>query len=228
VGVLGEGRRVTQYVEKPADPPSDLASLTIYVFRTEALVARLRENAATGTTFHLYDEVIPRMVAEDRVLGHVFRGEWEYLRPLRGYHEAHMRLLGAKGGVPLAGLITNLEAQGAADAPPVSFAGRGRARQSMLAPGVRIGGRVDRSVLFPWATVAPSAAVRESVLLHEVRIGKGVRVMRAVIDKGAVIEEGAVIEGGDEPVAIGKGAIVRAGVRLGPGAMVPPGAVVES
>ncbi|HOI11391.1 MAG TPA: sugar phosphate nucleotidyltransferase, partial [Myxococcota bacterium] len=48
VGVLGEGGRVLDYLEKPADPPSDLASMTIYVFRADVLAEAVRRNAATG------------------------------------------------------------------------------------------------------------------------------------------------------------------------------------
>jgi glucose-1-phosphate adenylyltransferase len=226
VGVLGEGRRVAHYLEKPADPPSDLASLTIYVFRTEALVARIEENARTGRTFQLYDEVIPAMVAEDRVSGYLMRGPWEYLRPLSGYHEAHMRLVAGRQGVSTDGVLTNLEAQGVADAAPLRFEGEGRARRTLAAPGCVVAGRVERSVLFPRVRVEPDAQVRESVVLHGVTAGRGCRVSRAVVDKDASIGEGAVIEGGADLVSVGRAARIGTGARIGAGTVVQPGAVV--
>ncbi|MBM4395289.1 MAG: glucose-1-phosphate adenylyltransferase [Deltaproteobacteria bacterium] len=234
VGVLGEGRRVVSYHEKPGDPPSDLASLTIYVFRTEALVARLKENAATGRTFHFYDEVIPRMVAEDRVFGFPFRGAWEYLRPLSGYHDAHMRLVSPRGGVPLFGLLTDLDSQGVGDAPSAEFSGGGSARRSMVAPGCRIAGKVRNSVLFPWVRVEPGAVVEDSVILHDTVIRKGARVVRAVVDKEVVVGEGAVVGGGEAVAAVGKlahlgnGARVAEGAAVGAGTEVPEGGVVAA
>lgn len=229
VGVLGDGRRVVRYLEKPADPPSDLASLTIYVFRTEVLVARLKENAATGQTFHLYDEVIPRMVAQDRVFGFVFKGAWEYLRPISGYHAAHMRLLSPRGGaVPLEGVLTNLDAQGVADAPSASFSGKGSARRSLVAPGCHLAGRVRNSVLFPWVQVEEGAVVEDSVILHETVIRRGARVVRAVVDKQVVVGEGAFVGGGEEIAAVGKLAHIAGGARVAPGAAVNPGTEVPS
>ena len=225
VGVLGEGRRVTQYLEKPADPPSDLASLTIYVFRTEALIARLQENAKTDRTFHFYDAVIPPMVAEDRVFGSVFRGKWEYLRPLAGYHAAHLRLVRGEG-VPTDGVLTNLDEQGASDAPPLRMMGPGRARRTLAAPGVLVRGTVESSVLFPWVAVADEARVCESVILHGTTVGRGARVERAVIDKACVIGEGAVLDGSAGIVSLGKGARIGAGARVEAGAVIEPGTVV--
>lgn len=227
IGVI-EDRRVVRYVEKPLDPPSDLASLTIYVFRTDALIARLEENARTGKTFHLYDEVIPAMVAEDRVAGFIFKGRWEYLRPLSAYHEAHMRLVSGRKGVSLEGLLTNFETQGVSYAPPLRFERGGSANNSLCAPGVVVSGKVKYSVLFPWVRVHRDAIVSESVLLHNVVVGKGSSVSRAVIDKDVLIEEGVLIDGGDALVSIGKGARIGAGAIIRPGTVVEPGAVVPA
>ncbi len=212
IGVLGAEGRVTDYREKPADPPSDLVSLTIYVFRTEALVARLRENAATGRTFHLYDEVIPRMVAEDRVFGYVFRGGWEYCRPLSAWYDLHMRLLSARGvGVPMDRVRTNLEQQGLGDAPPALFAPGARVCEALIAPGCEVAGRVEKSVLFPGVRVEADAVVRESVVLHGCIIRRGARVERAVLDKHVEVGEGACVQGKAGLATLAKGGRVAAG-----------------
>lgn len=217
VGVLGPDGRVSDYREKPPDPPSDLVSLTVYVFRTEALVARLRENAATGRTFHLYDEVIPRMVAQDRVFGFVHRGGWEYARPLQAWYDLHMRLLSPRGvEVPMDRVRTNLEQQGLGEAPPAFFASTARVRRAFVAPGCLVAGRVEDSVLFPFVRVEQGAVVRESVLLHGCVVQRGARVERAVLDKDAVVGEGARVDGGADLVAIGKGEHVAAGHVIGP------------
>jgi len=227
VGVLNAHQRVVEYHEKPADPPSDLASLTIYVFRTEALVARLKENADTGRTFHIYDEVLPGMVAEGRVAGWVHEGPWEYLRPLPAYFDAHMRLLrDAEARSVLQGMLTNIEHQGIGEAAPAVFADDGDARRSLVSPGARIAGRVVDGVLFPFVHVDADASVSESVLLHGVKVGRGATLSRAVVDKDVAIGEGATLEGGDRLVAVGKSARIGRGARLLPGAVVGVGEVV--
>jgi len=221
VGVLGDDNRVTDYQEKPDDPKSDLASLTIYVFRTGALLARLAENATTGRTFHLYDEVIPRMVAEDRVFGHVFEGGWEYVRPLAAWHDLHMRLLEPDGvSVPMDHVRTQLEEQGLGDAQAAFFAPSADVKRSRIAPGCHVAGRVRSSVLFGRVTVEKGARVEDSVLLNGTVVRKGARVSRAVVDKRGTIGEDARLEGGDELVSMGKFARLGAGVRVNQGAVV--------
>jgi glucose-1-phosphate adenylyltransferase len=233
VGVLGEGGRVTQYLEKPADPPSDLASMTVYLFRTEVLVEAVRRNAEVGTTFHLYNEVIPSVVDGGRVFGHVHRGGWEYLRPLSSWHDAHMRLLTRKGiGVPLDGVLTNAESGGYGDAPPARFGAAADVSRSLVAPGCRVSGRVRRSVLFPWVTVEEGAIVEDSVILNRVTIRAGARVLRSVVDKDVSVGEGALLCGDERLVSVGKGAnvgdgaILKSGAEIGPWEVVAMGAVV--
>jgi glucose-1-phosphate adenylyltransferase len=234
VGVLGDGGRVTQYVEKPADPPSDLASMTVYVFRTEVLVEAVTRNASVGTTHHLYNEVIPSVVDGGRVFGHVFRGGWEYLRPLTAWHDAHMRLLSGKGiGVPMDLVRTNAESGGYGDAPPALFEASADVSRSLIAPGCRVAGRVKRSVLFPWVTVEEGAVVEDSVILNRAVIRPGSRVIRSVLDKDVLVGEGALLCGEDDLVSLGKGALVgdgsilKAGTVLGPGESTAMGAVLK-
>lgn len=217
IGVLGKDGLVTDYREKPADPPSDLVSLTIYVFRTEALIARVRENAATGRTFHLYDEVIPTMVAQDRVFGYVYRGGWAYARPLSAWYDLHMRLVSPRGiGIPMDRVRTNLEQQGLGEAPPAFFAPSARARRAFVAPGCFVAGRVEDSVLFPFVRVEEGAVVRQSVILHESVIHRGAIVEHAVLDKQVEVGEGARVQGDTGLFAVGKGERIAPGDEVGP------------
>lgn len=227
VGVLGDGGRVVAYLEKPDDPPSDLASMTIYVFRAEVLAEAVRRNAANGRTFHLYDEVIPELIRDGaRVFGYVFDGGWEYLRPLSAWHDAHMRLLRGGIGVPMDRVLTNLDAVGVGDAPPAFVASSADVENAWIGPGCRVRGRVLDSVLFPGVVVEEGAVVAHSVLLNDVTVSRGCRVTRAVMDKACVLGEGVVLDGAEALVSLGKGVRVAPGEALAAGAEVPPGGVV--
>ena len=226
IGVLNQAGRVVDYQEKPENPKSNLASLTIYVFRYPVLARRVRENAATGRTFHLYDEVIPRMIAEgDRVFGYVFDGPWKYLRTFQAYHKEHMLL--ARGVSQLmihdAGVITNLEVQGVGDAAPALV--RGKVVNTLLSPGVLCEGDVDNSVLSPWVQVHKGATVQNSVLMAGVVVEGGARVNNAIVDKGVHIGRDAVVDGGEGLAVLGRMSKVSPGRHLGPG-QVEPGDVV--
>ena len=65
MGILAtdENQRVTQFVEKPADPPGTLASMGIYVFGRTMLSQVLTEDSKRRDSSHDFGkDIIPRMV----------------------------------------------------------------------------------------------------------------------------------------------------------------------
>ncbi len=227
--VLAGDGRVLSYQEKAAQPESDLASLTVYVFNTRVLIERLRENAAEGTTFHLYSEVIPRMVREGaRVYGHVFDGYWAYARTLDAYFAANMDVLdGAAGDLESWQVRTNLRAGTIGDPPPVLFGPGSRSASSLVSSGATVAGTVEHSILSPGVVVERGAVVRDSVVMHGCRIQAGAVVDRAILDKTVQVGAGALIGHGEARANPVLGESLTCGVAvIGKGTVVPDGATV--
>ena len=76
--------------EKPkAAPISNLASLGIYVFNYEMLVRRLKSDAARNDSVHDFgNNIIPGMIAEDRVFCYEFRDYWRDVGTIQGSSRA--------------------------------------------------------------------------------------------------------------------------------------------
>ena len=236
--VLDGDGRVVGYQEKAPNPASDLASLTVYVFNARTLVERVRENQAESTGFHLYSEVIPRMVRDGaRVYGHVFDGYWAYARTLDAYFAANLDAIGdAAPNLDAWQVRTNLRSGTLGDPAPALLRPGSRCVSSLVGAGAEIAGSVERSVLSPEVVVERGAVVRDSVLMHGCRVAAGAVVDRAVLDKGVVVGAGAVV-GCGEPVpnatlphslscgatVLGKGARVPEGVTVGRNCLVPAG-----
>ncbi|MBN2494044.1 MAG: glucose-1-phosphate adenylyltransferase [Deltaproteobacteria bacterium] len=227
--VDGKGR-VIGYEEKPAEPRSDLVSLTIYLFRTEVLIARLEENARTGRSLQLYDEVLPAMVSSDKVFAYEHDGYWRYARSVDTYHGAHMDLLGDEPAIRLGdwGVRTRKQLRGLGDQPPARIESSAECVDAIVSPGARVAGRVRRSVLSPGVEVEAGAEVVDSVVLHDCKVRAGARVDRAVLDKGVEVGAGARIGLGspdvpncDIPRALASGVSL-----VGKAARVPEGAEV--
>ena len=241
--VLDGDGRIVSYQEKAPEPVSDLASLTIYVFNTRTLVERVRENAAESTTgFHLYSEVIPRMVREGaRVYGHVFDGYWAYARTLDAYYAANLDAIGEDAPDLDAWQVrTNLRSGTLGDPSPALLRPGSRCVSSLVGGGAAIEGTVERSILSPEVTVERGAVVRDSVVMHGCRIGAGAVVDRAILDKGVVVGAGAAVGHGEAAAnatlahslscgatVIGKGTRVPAGLVIGRNCLVPPGLAAD-
>ncbi|MFH1175943.1 MAG: sugar phosphate nucleotidyltransferase [Acidobacteriota bacterium] len=227
--VLDRDGRVVTYQEKAPHPLGDLASLTVYVFSARVLAERVRENAASGKSFHIYSEVIPRMVADGaRVFGHVFDGYWEYTRTLDAYYAANMGILaGSPADLEAWQVRTNLRGGGVGDPPPALYLPTARARSSLICCAATIAGTVENSILAGGVEVAAGAVVRDSIVMHECRIAPGAVVDRAILDKRVTVEADAHIGVGEATSGPGPGGLLTCGATvIGKGTVIPAGARV--
>jgi glucose-1-phosphate adenylyltransferase len=202
-GVVGPDGWVTQYVEKPEIPLSDLGSLTIYVFRRAVLEERLiKLFKSTPRHFHIYETVLPELVRQGRVQGVVFDDYWSYARTVDDYYEASMDLVTPDSGLLLDQweVHTNPEQSGIGVTPPAMVGPGAEVESARLSPGVSVDGRVSNSILSPGVVVAAGAEVVDSVLLHGVQVAAGARVTKAIVDKHVTIGSGAIV--GHEEAAV--------------------------
>ncbi|MFI9552967.1 glucose-1-phosphate adenylyltransferase [Nonomuraea endophytica] len=210
------GRRIARFVEKPGDPaglpdsPEEIrASMGNYVFRTQALIDAVEEDAMDVSSRHdIGADIIPMLVREGRAdvydfaRNHVHgvspreRGYWRDVGTLDAYYEAHMDLIGPDPAFTLHNAHWPIRTFHDLLAP-VTF-GRerpGRAVDSLLSPGVTVAAEADieRSVLSPQVTLGARAQVADSILMENVRVGRDAIVRRAIVDRDAIIPDGARI-----------------------------------
>ena len=223
--------RVTQFVEKPKDPPSRLASMGIYVFSYPILERMLREDAARPESEHDFGKnIIPAMMrAGMRVYAYPFEGYWMDVGTVDSYWNAHMDLLSfppAFNPYDRSWIIhTRSE-----ERPPVKIKDTAVVKDSMLTDGTIVAANavVERSVLSPGVYVGPGAVVRESIVLTDASIEAGARVERAIIDKQVTVGHNAQvgrIEAGAADLGIttvGKNVKIPNGIKVGRNVMVEP------
>jgi glucose-1-phosphate adenylyltransferase len=205
-----DGRRITQFLEKPADPPglpddpeSTFASMGNYVFTSEALIESLRIDAGdSGSVHDMGGNIIPMMVeqgaaevydfAQNEVPGATDRdrGYWRDVGTMDAYYDAHMDLVSVHPVFNLYNrqwpILTSPP-----QLPPAKFVLGGRANESMVGMGsIVTNAEVHHSVISPDVTVSAGAVVSDSVIMQGVRIGRSAVVRRAILDKNVVIPEG--------------------------------------
>ena len=210
-GVIGvdEEYRIQRFDEKPSNPmsiPGDPAqafiSMGIYLFKTDVIREHLLKDARAGTAHDFGKNIIPRMIADQRVFAFKFQDRnkksvhyWRDIGTLDAYWEANMDLVSVD---PLFNLydqhwpIRTYQGQ----YPPAKFVfaqdyqgGRmGIALDSVVSGGCIISGaRVQNCVLSPNVRVEDHADLRESVVMENVVIGQHARIRRAIIDKDVTI-----------------------------------------
>ncbi|MCI1191842.1 glucose-1-phosphate adenylyltransferase [Calidifontimicrobium sp. SYSU G02091] len=215
-----DSRLITDFVEKPADPPvmpgrpdTSLASMGIYIFDAKYLFEALRHDMADPASSHDFGkDIIPRAVAQRNAVAHPFglscvgtrpgqQPYWRDVGTIDAYWDANIDLTATD---PLLNLydtrwpIWTYQPQ----LPPAKFVHnlahrRGMAIESMVSGGCIVSGRTWRTLLFSNVRVHSYAQVDWSVLLPDVEVGRHARLSRVVVDRGCVIPEGMVI--GEDP-----------------------------
>lgn len=263
-GILqtGKGGRVTHFVEKPpTDEPLDellvelpprrdttepqrslLASMGIYVFKTDVLVEMLEdhENIDFGS------DIFPASIDRSAVFAHVFDGYWQDIGTIRSFFDANLALLDR---VPAFDFY-NEEAPvfSARFHLPGTKVNSSHIRESMLTEGSIIDeSSITRSVVGLRCFVRGDTRIETSLLMGAtyyesaeqiqanfgrgippMGIGRGCTIRNAIIDKNVHIGEGVRLvndQGVDE--ADGDGWHIREGIIIvAKESVIPSGTVV--
>jgi glucose-1-phosphate adenylyltransferase len=213
-----DGRRITSFIEKPADPsglpdaPDQcFASMGNYIFNTIDLVDALHTDAEEEDSRHdMGGDIVPAFVAKANAEVYDFstnvvpgatdrdRGYWRDVGTLDSYYDASMDLVSVHPIFNLYNTDWPIFTMGS-QLPPAKFvfedgARVGQAFDSLVSAGVIIaGGTVRRSVLSPGVRIEPGALVERAVLMDGVRVGAGAVVRNAIVDKNVDIADGATL-----------------------------------
>ena len=206
----------------------------VYVFNYKTLDQILNEEA-DPPRLDFGRDVLPVLVARDRVMAYPFEGYWADVGTLQAYWEANMALLGESPALELYDPEWVIHTR-SEERPPVKIGPDARVGGNLLSNGCIVEGTVERSVISPGVYVSAGAVVRDSVIMNDTKIGTGVVIERAIIDKDVYIAEGAHIGVGDDNTpnrqlpddlntgltVIGKSARLPAGVRIGHNVVISP------
>ena len=224
----GGDYRVTEFIEKPQQPPGNLANMGVYVFDYDVLERVLLEDQADPASAKDFGQnILPRMVARDmNVYAYPYGGYWIDVGTIDAYWEAHMDLLSSPPSLNLNDRTWVIHTR-SEERPPVRIGAGAQIIDSMITDGSVIGAGavIERSILSPGVFVGPGAVVRESVILNDAYIESDAVIERALIDKIAVIGKSARVGAwqdiGDLMItSIGKNARIPPDFTIGAGSVV--------
>ncbi|MDU8928622.1 glucose-1-phosphate adenylyltransferase [Alisedimentitalea sp. MJ-SS2] len=221
VMAVDENDRILEFVEKPADPPQmpgdpeqSLASMGIYVFKTEFLIDLLRKDAASDTSEHDFGKnIIPALVAGGKAYAHPFSRScvtstkeqspyWRDVGTIDAFWQANIDLTDFEPELDLYEQSWPIWTY-AEITPPAKFIHdeedrRGMAVSSMVSGGCIISGsRLTNCLLHTGVRANSYAELTGVIAMPYVEIGRGARLKNVVIDRSVKIPAGLVV--GEDP-----------------------------
>ncbi len=232
-GVVGtDGHyRVTAFIEKPIDPPTNLANMGVYLFNLEVLDEALWDDYNRPESAHDFGKnILPRLVEKGaRLFAYPYSGYWVDVGTLDTYWQAHMDLLADPPSLDLNDRSWVIHTR-TEERPPARLSGYAKIENSMIADGCVIenGVCIESSVLGPGVRLAAGAIVRQSILLTDTIVESGAVLERAILDKRVRVGAQARLGlPGSDLVMAGKNSLIPAGMVVEPGAVIGSD-VVES
>lgn len=227
-GILNTGGDgfVSEFVEKPQQPESDLASMGIYIFTWEKLREYLIEDESDPCSSKDFGKnIIPAMLAGgEKLWPYRFGGYWRDVGTIQSLWEANMDILDHE----LFDLYeSNWPIRSRSPIKPPQYIGDdARICRSVITEGCNVQGSITSSVLSNSVTVCEGARVSHSVLMPGCMVGKNAVVEYAIIGENSHIGEGAKVgtsatEGAPVLIATcGPDSVIATGYAVEPGAMI--------
>jgi glucose-1-phosphate adenylyltransferase len=213
VMAVDQDHRIMEFAEKPENPApmpgsadQALASMGIYIFRTEVLIEELLRDADNPDSSRDFGgDIIPDVIHRRKVTAFPFREDphgrpayWRDVGTVDSFWEANLELIGVSPELNLYDKdwpIWTYQDQ----VPPAKFVfdddgRRGTAVDSMVAGGCIVSGSsVRNSLMFSNVDVHSFSNIEDSVIFPKVNIGRNCLIRKAIIDKACDIPPGTHI-----------------------------------
>ena len=219
---------ITEFQEKPKNPKSNLASMGIYIFNWDILKKYLEEDEADPNSENDFgNNIIPNLLRDKRrMYAYRFDGYWKDVGTIDSLWEANMDLLGKDPAFKLWGdERSKISARNSA-MPSSYIDTNAKIRNSFVAEGCEVYGKITHSIISVGCTVGEDAVVEDSVVMPGVVIEPGAIVRHAILGEDSKVKRNAVVGGAFKPnekkkiSVTSKGAVVEANAVLKPGDML--------
>lgn len=201
--VMDENRRIVDMELDPYRPQSISRNCDIMILHKDLLIYLINEAYARGE-YDFKRDIILKKYRTLRILGFPYNGYLARLTSISNYFRCNMELLDRKVQEELFNPIHPIYTK-VKDEVPAKYGPASTVKNSLLADGCHIEGRVENSILFRGVTVEKDAVVKNSIVMQGVTIQSGAALDHIILDKGVTILPGRNLVGYESfPIVIRK------------------------
>ncbi len=188
--------KITDFVEKPEDPPSNMASMGIYVFKKDVLLDVLAKYCSQEDS-DFGNHIIPPMINNNNVYAYEYRDYWQDVGTLDSYWQTHLDLIEPLPELNLYDKNWKIYTR-ENEEPPVKTGSNAKIIKSLISNGSIIDGHVENSVISPGVHIKKGAVVRDSIIFNDTVVDNNAIIERSIIDKQVKVMAEARIGVGED------------------------------
>lgn len=203
-GIGGDGFVNDVMIDPPMTGSCNLG-LDMYIMSKDFL-RRIVKESMSRNRFSLRKDILMNRNANYKVLAYEHNSYFSKIDSLAGYFNANLELLDTDKRDALftknAPIFTKTK-----DNAPVRFGLESHIKNSLIADGCVIEGKVENCILFRGVKIGKSSVVRDSVITQDTVIGARCSIRNVITDKNVSIADERQLTGSaGYPLFIGKGA----------------------
>ncbi|WP_027339875.1 glucose-1-phosphate adenylyltransferase [Halonatronum saccharophilum] len=197
-GILNpdEDMKIEDFVEKPEDPSSNLASMGVYVFSTDVLVDCL-ERICDSDKHDFGHDIVPDIIEQNNAYVYEYGGYWRDVGTLESYWRTNLELTNIVPKMNLYDKNWKIHTR-SEEQPPAKFGYNGIAIKSLVSNGSIINGRVENSIISPGVVIEEGVLIKDSIIFNDTIIEKNSIIEKSIIDKRVEIGNHCHIGYGDD------------------------------
>lgn len=187
--------------------PDDNISLDMYIMKRSLFIELVETSMIRGSKYFTDDAVI-KNISQYCVAGYKHVGHIAPMYSINDYYRHSMELLDSNVREQFfhspGTIYTKVK-----DEPPSKYTHDADVRNSMIANGCHIQGKIENSILFRGVKVHPGAIIKNSIIMQRCEIGKNAVLENVILDKEVYIAEGSSLAGKHgEPKVVAKKMVI--------------------
>jgi glucose-1-phosphate adenylyltransferase len=168
-------------------------SMEMYIM-SKALLLDMVESCLAQGYDHFVRDGIMKNIDKLSVYGYKFEGHLGIVNSVHGYYKNSMQLLNPTIWRELF-FQKNLIYTKVKDEPPARYLESAAVKNSLIANGCILEGKVENSILFRGVKIHKGAYVKNSIILQNCEIEENVIIENAILDKDVFISRGRILTG---------------------------------
>ena len=199
---------VTDLAESNGAKKGQKSVMSAYLMPVPTFAYIVRSTYERGGQDFLLDGII-RHAGEHKISAYEHKGYVARINSTAEYYKANRDCLKPEVWEELFMQKDNPISTKVKDAVPVQYKEAAQVKNSLVANGCVIHGRVENSILFRGVTVGKGAVIKDSILMQRCEIQDGARVENVIADKNVIITKNRWIKGSENfPFIVTKNARV--------------------